>query len=112
MALGKKYHLCRSKTTFFLIAVKTADDHISAGTASAAGDRNDVVDGQLFFRKFFAAVTAYTASELLLKIRGLLQFARLGAFTLDVPLIADYFDVIFKHLFRIHSFHPEPCGWH
>lgn len=80
-------HFHRGEIFFFLIALTAADDHIAFGTASAPGERHDMIQRQFGCREFFSAVVTDAPPEKLLKMSSFAQFPGLLPFSADVGFV-------------------------
>ena len=104
-------HFRRGEIFFLHIALAAADHHISTGTAPAARNGDDVIEGQFTFRKLLFAIMADTLRKEILKITAFTQLTGFGAFAFDMRLIAfDLDPVIHGNTLRIPFSPHQGCG--
>ena len=93
--------LYRQELFFHVIALFAAGHHISAAALSAAGNRYDVVHGQLFGRRWASTVKALAFCYPTFPPLGLSEFSGLTAFAFQIR----FFQIISKGLDGFSFFH-------
>ena len=95
------FPLHRQELFFHIVARFTARNHVSPGAFAAAGNRNDVIHGQLFGRRRAPAVITFTLCHLAFPPLGFPEFPGLAAF----PFQIRFFQIIGKGLNWLSFFH-------
>ena len=86
-ALKVVFPLHGQELLFRVVAFLAAGDHVALGGPAAAGDRDDVVHGELAWREPAAAVMTYTLGQATFPPLRSPQLAGLVAFPLEIVFL-------------------------
>jgi hypothetical protein len=93
--------LHRQEVFFHIVAGFAAGHHISAAAFPTAGNRHDVIHGQLFGRRWACAVITFTLCDPAFPPLGFPEFPGLAAFAFQIR----FFQIIGKRLNGLSFFH-------